>query len=336
MRRMKSLTAIAVIGAMVSGMGALPVQAYNTYTSIGGTEYRNNDGFIEAVQHHRCNGILIETDGTVPTEDMFKDVEGYAGLSPWETPVTGPTSWVNVSAEPGEHAYMVYFESGDFLLYETAGRRLMLAYDFVEKASIVEFSSYNNTCFWLNHKLIVRAVNEDIHLDESTIPEFAGLSFTGGSGGASYSLDEAGDCQILRDLEGKSEGEKLEYMLALAQEVELKYNDIIASISPQIIQASSDPNSSELSAASIWDTAGDLDTDGKVDASDAAELLVLSAMKGATVNGGADPFTAEQKSAVDLNGDTFCDANDAAYILQFAAEAGAGSALSIGEFMTRS
>ena len=75
--------------------------------------------------------------------------------------------------------------------------------------------------------------------------------------------------------------------------------------------------------------------DGSVDASDAAELLVLSAMRGATVNGGADPFTAEQKSAADLNGDTFCDANDAAYILQFAAEAGAGSELSIGEFMTR-
>ncbi len=332
MRRMRSLTAIAVIGAMVSGMGALPASAYTTYTSIGGTEYRNNDGFIEAVQHHRCNGVLIETDGTVPTEDMFKDVEGYAGLAPWETPVTGPTSWADVSAEPGEHAYMVYFEGGDSSLYETAGRKLMLAYDFVEKASIVEFASYNNTCFWMNHKLLVRAVNEDTLLDESTIPEFAGLSFTGGNGGASYSLDEAGDCQIIRDLEGKSEGEKLEYMLALAQEVELKYNDIIASISPQIIQASSAPDSSELSAASIWDTAGDLDADGEIDASDAAELLALSALKGA---GDDSRFTAQQISAADLNGDTFCAANAADYILQFAAEADAGSELSIGEFMTR-
>lgn len=74
---------------------------------------------------------------------------------------------------------------------------------------------------------------------------------------------------------------------------------------------------------------GDVNGDGKVDASDAADILVESALIGAG-NGGE--FTPEQNIAADVNGDGKIDASDAALILVYAAEVGAGNDVKIEDF----
>lgn len=71
---------------------------------------------------------------------------------------------------------------------------------------------------------------------------------------------------------------------------------------------------------------GDINDDGAVDAADAAEILVESALIGAG-NGGE--FTHEQNIAGDVNGDGKIDASDAAVILVYAAEIGAGNNVKI-------
>ncbi len=66
---------------------------------------------------------------------------------------------------------------------------------------------------------------------------------------------------------------------------------------------------------------GDMNSDSTVDASDASEILVVSAMSGA--NGSVD-LTSEQLKYADINSDGSINSVDAAYILMYAADVGAG------------
>ncbi len=321
-----------------ASMAAMPVSAMYTDYSVTKRDFSEYDerGTIHVTDYGTFNGIVVETDGTVLTEEMVHNLEGYVKLKPWEEVYLpqGACNWVEYSAIPGESAYMIGIDPESDAQREILGRQIMLEHDFVKAVHIVDYVS-KTYAHWPNAHLSVQ-VKEGVVLERDTIPELAEFdNFRHAYENVySYSIQDIEASAFNANLTGKTEYEQLQFGLQFTKELEEKYSDILLSVSPAVITpASSTP--SELSAASIWDTAGDLDANGEIDASDAAELLVLSAMKGATVNGGADPFTAEQKSAADLNGDTFCDANDAAYILQFAAEAGAGSELSIGEFMTR-
>ncbi len=63
---------------------------------------------------------------------------------------------------------------------------------------------------------------------------------------------------------------------------------------------------------------GDPDDNGIVDAADAAQILVLSALLGVGNNAEADDY-----AVMDINADGIINANDAAYVLTYAANAGA-------------
>jgi len=77
---------------------------------------------------------------------------------------------------------------------------------------------------------------------------------------------------------------------------------------------------------------GDLTQDEKVDASDAAMILVAAANQGSGQDSG---LTEIQKTAADVNHDGKIDASDAAYILQYAAAKGAGAfAGTLSEYMS--
>lgn len=67
---------------------------------------------------------------------------------------------------------------------------------------------------------------------------------------------------------------------------------------------------------------GDVNGDGNIDASDAAEILVEAARRGA---GYESEFTDAQITAADVNEDGAIDASDAAVVLVYAATVGAGS-----------
>lgn len=66
---------------------------------------------------------------------------------------------------------------------------------------------------------------------------------------------------------------------------------------------------------------GDLQHDGKVDASDAAEVLMIASVSG---SGGEITLSAMQTTECDVNGDGRIDALDAADILQYSAECAVG------------
>ncbi len=75
---------------------------------------------------------------------------------------------------------------------------------------------------------------------------------------------------------------------------------------------------------------GDVNADKRIDAADAAAILVAAAAMGA---GEASGLTATQETLADVNQDGVCDATDAAYILQYAAYAGAGGGRTLEEFL---
>lgn len=68
---------------------------------------------------------------------------------------------------------------------------------------------------------------------------------------------------------------------------------------------------------------GDVDNDGKVNASDAADVLCAAAMYGATGSYGS--LTDTQLAAADVDENAVVNASDGAYILQYAASKGAGN-----------
>ncbi len=76
--------------------------------------------------------------------------------------------------------------------------------------------------------------------------------------------------------------------------------------------------------------AGDLDQDGRINASDAAALLIAAAAAG---TGAETGLTDAQLAAADLNADGTLDAKDAALILQYAAYTGTGGTDSIQDFL---
>ncbi len=75
---------------------------------------------------------------------------------------------------------------------------------------------------------------------------------------------------------------------------------------------------------------GDVNADKRIDAADAAAILVAAAAMGA---GEASGLTETQETLADVNQDGVCDASDAALILQYAAYAGAGGEMTLEEFL---
>ena len=76
---------------------------------------------------------------------------------------------------------------------------------------------------------------------------------------------------------------------------------------------------------------GDVNLDGKVDSSDAADLLIALARMGAGEDSGMNDA---QLAVADVDGNGTLNAADATVILQYAAYIGAGGALGLEEFLT--
>lgn len=75
---------------------------------------------------------------------------------------------------------------------------------------------------------------------------------------------------------------------------------------------------------------GDVNGDGTVDASDAAEILKEAALIGV---GNSGTFSSEQRTAADVNNDDETDASDAAAILSYAAASGTGYGGKLEDFV---
>ncbi|MBE6826021.1 MAG: hypothetical protein E7511_03955 [Ruminococcus sp.] len=319
MMKKKLLAALTAL-CCVSSMASLAANAAYTMPDY---LVKGDAGYLYQVTDYYY--LMIESDGRAITEDVLDNPESVNEIIFWDD--FQLHCYTSVEKTPGENAYMIgtTHTTEEELVSWARSQAVHLnegedAYLFCMKKSAPA----------IPYDIGITLNDSAVELDETLLPAEISEQFSLEIINGSYRLSP----KAYQEHSLKEASALYDEYSKMTEELMKIYAGLIASakISCSVLEAPSQP---EGSVIDIWTGAGDLDTDGKIDASDAAALLVLSAMRGATVNGGADPFTAEQKSAADLNGDTFCDANDAAYILQFAAEAGAGSELSIGEFMTR-
>ncbi len=107
------------------------------------------------------------------------------------------------------------------------------------------------------------------------------------------------------------------FMKEIADNILTEHGNLFVSVEPTM--KSIDFGGSEsLATESIWDSAGDSNTDGAVDASDAADVLTIAAQNGTGAG-------IKATSATDVNADGNVDASDAAAVLCYAAAQGTGA-----------
>ncbi|MBQ7004684.1 MAG: hypothetical protein IJN57_12080, partial [Oscillospiraceae bacterium] len=302
----KSISAVMTAICCLASLTSLTATAVY---DVGGWTERDGDLYYEF--RGIDAGLLIETDGTELTEEMLADFPACTGVMAWDLYAMPGADYLMEPTEiPGANAYFVIVPAGEQYELDAAGRKLLQEYDCLTSARLVQYCDY--TFSGWDYVYSVETTGADVVLDATSIPELSEFTIKEAhvDGFYVYTLETPEDSAFAKEVSGEYLSyalyeAALEYGNALAE----KYSEMISAVTPYMAVDLS-PSGTEYELLSIWDTAGDLDTDGKIDASDAAELLALSAMRGATADGGYDPFTAEQKSAADLNGDTFCDAND--------------------------
>ena len=352
------LTAAVLSAALLCPMCAFPVQAYNTNIpwllrdenyaiALNGAEAQE-DGTAQGTLSAMLTGFVIVTDGSALPEDFASTLPDE--YNSWTVePLTWDDKIPAFLAEYSEDAqfYLAHYEMPPYLQDNVIARAVQMENDCVTDVLTISYTvtgavTWNGTFQGVREEGlgIYHNIDEQLAEDPAYAPaQEAYQAYKTALDAWKAATDTTGMTDAEIAASRAAAGVPTDYeMIVYAKQFTKKSLDAEAYEMTGFTAGSVFvPNYDTIiySTPSVWADAGDLNKDGSVDASDAAELLALSAMRGATADGGYDPFTAEQKSAADLNGDTFCDANDAAYILQFAAEAGAGSTLSIGEFMTR-
>ncbi len=206
----------------------------------------------------------------------------------------------------------------------TLARQLQTKLDFVKNVQIIHYERISSHVdFQSEYKVTFVDSNAKETLDFSEMPELADFMISRTIG--DYTYLRAGDedseyrKQFYEDIKDLTGYETYEYLTAFAESIQEKYSDVFATFEPQFLSAGiGEPVSAYTSA---WDTAGDSNTDGAVDASDAADVLTIAAQNGTGAG-------IKATSANDVNADGNVDASDAAAVLCYAAAQGTGAEVS--------
>ncbi len=315
---MKKVVALLASFLVAASAAALPVSALDL-TVYENAEFEYLDGWLRRVRTYPFYGVLVETDGSELTETMLDSFDGYTALTDLES-FTSEQSWgvelVDFTTE--SKAYMIYTSSGMTTDELTAfGRNVMQELACIEAVHLVTTTMYQIS--FLDNAYYINPVDPDAVLDETVIPELEG-----------YTIQRCDDityhCTVPETLVEEFDAknvpliERYVYYKEFAASLMEKYPDIIDTAAPQF-WCWEDEGETEASASSVWTNAGDPNTDGEVNAADAAEMLVSAAQIGTGVD-------VAVTSAADVNADGLLNAEDAAAVLSYAAAKGTGADVS--------
>ena len=298
----------------------------------------------------RCSyGLLVETGDSEMTLDtlvpfgyvdikdmMVKDIDIY-GLYPLEEyceyMYSTWYSWkdsVETSGKGNAYVIKADYMTDDELL--TLARQLTMELDFVENVQIINYV-YTSTLIVFPNEFSAKLADtaqDPKSIDFSAMPELNGFTIQGVYDGSVTVNSEKGESESYRTAaEGKGY-ENYESYLKLnefADSVQEKYSDVFAEFEPQFLLGATgeDP---VMNLTPIWDNAGDSNSDGAVDASDAANVLNIAAQNGTGAN-------IKATAADDVNADGAVNATDAAAVLCYAAAKGTGADVSWVDILRR-
>ena len=238
---------------------------------------------------------------------------------------------------------------------ETLGRRLMLEYDFIEDVQIVT-SKYVDPDVRVNIEFTMRPTfaSEEIDPNALDIPELKDFYLDGKYYKMSFpEWDENGDyLEWFRNvtmpdffnafheanpqyndlrfeyIDGGMAGvrnvydsyQSFKWLTDYCDAIVEKYPDVFTDLVP--VPEESSKAVQCIDGTICWNEyVGDTNTDGEVDAADAADVLVIAAQNGTGAG-------IKATSANDVNADGYVDASDAAAVLSYAAAKGTGADVS--------
>ncbi len=301
----------------ITSMSAFPASASSNLTSIDGSLY---------LQAGMTNSILVETDGTKLTKEMLNMYQGDCHVGLCKNAELGN---IVTDLEITENTYLIHLASNDMDTLITLSRKIALELDFVKEVNTILETSYSYASWTYDYSLTPNDPTFD--LSAISIPELE--EFTVGAprnGTYHYTLKDPETSQFKAAMDAEifaTPYNEYLYVKQYADNIQEKYSDVLKTVE---VMAITDPMIScttiDKTAQSIWDTAGDHNADGTVNAQDGADILQLAAELGT----GARTAIS---SASDVNADGTVDAQDAAAVLTFAAASGSGSPLTWVEIL---
>ncbi len=324
---MKKGMAFCAAAAALSMLGTLTVSSADYYVKKITPIYLEGIGCYGLESQTMFQGIMIRTDGTALTDEMLNSVTGCTDLESWAdftaNAYSGTATLTDIEGD--ENTYMLHIDSNDRNALSAIGRNLMLMFDQIEAVNVVDRCEYSRVA--IGNELHIIENEENSTFDVAGIPELAGYEIEYTERSNSYRCYAPDTLTAELAEQGLKESERYAYFRELSDTILEKYSGEFADVFPHFY-ALDDIGLTEHTAASVWDSAGDPNSDGAVDSTDAAELLAMAAEIG---TGAELPVTA----AADVNADSCINAADAAAVLSYAAANGSGSEVSWVDILSR-
>ena len=318
----------AFLTALSCVMCTLPLSVSAEVESVNELIF-TEDGNIVKIQDRGTYGLLVDTGEHEITEETLTAFGYDERFALYELDEFNERGMLlgNTLTGGEKNNYVIegrYVPNEDLNLL---ARKLILESDSVENVQLIHFERRG---MYPDIQLVYRVElvtpdPESKTFDTSAIPELVDFKYEVRIDDgvfwlrSNYNRDGEFYKNYLEANSGATKAEKYEYLLAYGNAVQEKYSDIFVSIKPVVMFMG--VASPEIITFSAWDNAGDSNTDGAVDASDAADVLTIAAQNGTGAG-------IKATSANDVNADGNVDASDAAAVLCYAAAQGTGAEVS--------
>ncbi|MBR4102321.1 MAG: hypothetical protein IKK51_10700 [Oscillospiraceae bacterium] len=321
----KKLSALLTALACMASTAGMPVSAVSE-----GDYVEREEGSLYYVQNaSRFYGIMVETDGTELTGDVFEGYEDYYGMQTWEE-FTQLNPWGDCVTDiiPEGPAYMASTHTFDEEALTAWGRTLMMENAAITNVYFVDYIDYQIAL--PTSEYVVRTKDPEVIPDESFLPIPDGYELVHSEKGmAHYAVPDVPWNEAVVEFYTEDGAvdryEQYLYYCEKAEQLLSEHSDILSAVEAMILMVESDSDEG-AAIQSIWQSAGDCNADGEVNAQDAAEQLIAAAN---AATGGEIEIT----GANDVNADGAVNALDAAAVLAYAAAQGSGQDVSWVEIL---
>ncbi len=266
--------------------------------------------------------IVVQTNGNDLTEEIEKLVTNFTSMKPMQENSFYMETDLELDAE---NCYLIQVSGSSREQMIADCRRLMLELDGVEEAYVADWNKYSQVT-WTRYAFFLTPIDGTADLSQMSIPELQDCTVIKWSDGLYLFVMDEAFADELGQIEFSNQYEKFCYMTEYAETIRAAHNDVLEKVEPAVEWDETDTNPVGT-LCSVWESAGDADSDGKVTASDAAVVLVAAAEAG---TGQSDALNNDE----DVNGDSAIDAIDAALILRYAAYVGADGTESMTNWLT--
>ncbi|MBR2914097.1 MAG: hypothetical protein IKC40_09280 [Oscillospiraceae bacterium] len=322
----KKLSALLTALACMASTAGMPVSAVSE-----GDYVEREEGSLYYVQNaSRFYGIMVETDGTELTGDVFEGYEDYYGMQTWEE-FTQLNPWGDCVTDiiPDGLAYMAFTYTLDEEAMTAWGRTLMMENPAITNVYLLDYVTY--TAAYPTSEYVVRTKDPEVIPDESFLPIPDGYKLEHSEKGmALYAVPDIpwNEAVVEFYTEDGAVDRYAQYLYYCekADQLLAEHSDILSDVEPLYNIPANGLTSGDCTVQSIWQFAGDCNADGEVNAQDAAEQLIAAAN---AATGGEIEIT----GANDINADGAVNALDAAAVLAYAAAQGSGQNLSWVEIL---